>query len=204
MPTAICTFCQTTQRWTNQRGTRLSDLRCTCGGAFVRAEWREGKYQTPLPKPLKAKVPPAIETLTGEIWAKRVDGEQIELIQAHAGDTVTLYRNGYYGSFEGRIICFRGRKVKLQLLRRDGVALPAARPIWIRRGFSKLTPSLNRVLTDPAAFLETHGKPTTVFADLEAANQARLAGAPLIDLDEVQKGRDWSELGTKVFGREGA
>ncbi len=207
MPTAICKACSTTRPWSNQRGTKLSDMRCNCGGEFARAQWRDGKYQMPMPKTPRPKAPSFPETSTGVIWGMGAVGSAYESLPARAGDLVTLWRNGYRGSYEGRILAFKGRKVKIELLRHDGRGLETVKRIWVRRGIQRLLPQpspdqVQEALADPKAFLEKHGKPTTVFAELDAARAARLADAPLIDPDEVQKGRDWSELGQKVFGGE--
>ncbi len=175
---------------------------------MVRAVWRDDKYQAPLPKAPKIKAPPLPETSTGEIWARRDADSAYEMLAAKAGDLVTIHRNGYYGVYEAEILSFRGRKVKVQVLRRDGSALlETPKPVWIRRGFSQLKPQaspdqVREALENPQAFIEKYGKPTTLFSELYEARRTRLADAPLIDPDEVQKGRDWSELGSKVFGKE--
>jgi hypothetical protein len=45
MPTAICTTCRVSQHWRNQRGVRLSDLRCACGGKLKAAIWTGTGYE---------------------------------------------------------------------------------------------------------------------------------------------------------------
>jgi hypothetical protein len=42
MPAAICRECGGTVGWRNQRGSRLADARCHCGGKLQRARpyWR--------------------------------------------------------------------------------------------------------------------------------------------------------------------
>lgn len=44
MPMAICTTCDTPLYWRNQRGARLADMRCYCGGQVVAATWADGHY----------------------------------------------------------------------------------------------------------------------------------------------------------------
>jgi hypothetical protein len=39
MPTAICKACGHTRSWRNQRGVRLADMACGCGGALCAATW---------------------------------------------------------------------------------------------------------------------------------------------------------------------
>ncbi len=51
MATAICTQCGKTTPWRAQRGTRLSALRCTCGGPLKRATFREGHWVQLIQKP---------------------------------------------------------------------------------------------------------------------------------------------------------
>ena len=45
MPTAICATCNQVTHWRNQRGARLADMRCTCGGCLKAAVWTEQGYQ---------------------------------------------------------------------------------------------------------------------------------------------------------------
>jgi hypothetical protein len=47
MPTAICTTCNKSHHWRNQRGARLADMRCVCGGKLARAQWDGDKYVVP-------------------------------------------------------------------------------------------------------------------------------------------------------------
>ncbi len=42
MPTAICEDCQKEHHWRAQRGARLADLRCECGGRLRRAAGQSG------------------------------------------------------------------------------------------------------------------------------------------------------------------
>lgn len=50
MPAAICDQGHVTL-WRNQRGSRLSELRCdTCGQAVSRADYRDGSYQKAEPR----------------------------------------------------------------------------------------------------------------------------------------------------------
>src|SRR5215510_3119510 len=45
MPTAICATCNQVTHWRNQRGARLADMRCMCGGCLKAAVWTEQGYQ---------------------------------------------------------------------------------------------------------------------------------------------------------------
>jgi hypothetical protein len=45
MPAAICTTCNQVSHWRNQRGVRLADLKCRCGGELKSATWKDGAYQ---------------------------------------------------------------------------------------------------------------------------------------------------------------
>jgi hypothetical protein len=45
MPTAICTTCNELHHWRNQRGMRLAEMRCKCGGELKAAVWVDGQYQ---------------------------------------------------------------------------------------------------------------------------------------------------------------
>ena len=44
MPTAICATCNQITHWRNQRGARLANMRCTCGGCLKAAVWAEQGY----------------------------------------------------------------------------------------------------------------------------------------------------------------
>lgn len=41
MPVAICKSCGKRKHWRNQRGTRLKDIRCECGGELRRRTTEE-------------------------------------------------------------------------------------------------------------------------------------------------------------------
>jgi hypothetical protein len=51
MPTAICTTCGETIRWRNQRGVKIADFKCQCGGAYRAATWTPEGYK---PRTLEA------------------------------------------------------------------------------------------------------------------------------------------------------
>jgi len=45
MPTAICASCNQITHWRNQRGARLADMGCHCGGRLKAAVWTGNGYQ---------------------------------------------------------------------------------------------------------------------------------------------------------------
>lgn len=44
MPYAICDVCGERRHYRNTRGSRIADMRCTCGGSLVAAMWKEGGW----------------------------------------------------------------------------------------------------------------------------------------------------------------
>lgn len=44
MATAICLQCGSPKHWRAQRGRRLADLRCACGGSLRPASWKDGSW----------------------------------------------------------------------------------------------------------------------------------------------------------------
>lgn len=51
MPYAICTECGQAMHWRNTRGSRIADMRCTCGGRLRAAKWQDGRI---VPRPQKS------------------------------------------------------------------------------------------------------------------------------------------------------
>jgi hypothetical protein len=141
MATAICPSCATTRPWSAGRGSRLADLRCFCGSGLVRAQWRDGRYQVPLASPTKPRSKPEPDTAEGTIFVAIEGDASYRDRPARAGDLAVWTRNGERGVYDVRILAFRGRRIRIELLRSSQRDIPRRETVWTRHGFLRLLPS---------------------------------------------------------------
>ena len=122
MATAVCKACSKIKHWYAQRGTRLADQRCDCGGALGAARWipagggEPGKYVLASKVPASRKPAKWPISKPGDIWAYDSSGNKRACFEARVGDVVEYKPNGSRCMLMCEILEFKAYKVRVRQL----------------------------------------------------------------------------------------